>query len=246
MQTTTPTIDELITRGIPGAILIFSSIVSGYKVDAIPYNSNAFVIAFLALSYTAGTFLDLHKHDVFTAPPYFRRVLYSEGGENEGYLRGKTRIGLYIRRSVIAKGFNKIPHLPTISSNPDYGRESVFSDNGSSIIDTIEEREDIEVSPENLNEIWIEVESTASDSLNRVGQNERTVYHFLLNFFISIIISVILLVYGIVVVEGGYLSGLLILALPIFAVILIEINLFAKYGTRYSKRVVKKYYYDDF
>lgn len=243
MQATTPTIDDLITRGIPGAILLFSSLVGTFQPETIPYDSNSIVIAFLAGSYAVGTFLDLHKHDVFSAPPHFRRILYSDSGGENDYLRGKTRIGLYIRQSRLVEAFNRIPYLPNISTNLDYGRESVFSDNGDSIIDTIEERENVEVSPENLSEVWLEVEGSSAPSLNRIGRNEQTVYHFLLNFFISIIISVVLLIYGVIIVEGSSLSGLLILALPVMAVLLIEINLFAKYGTRYSKRVVKKYYH---
>jgi hypothetical protein len=243
LQTTTPTIDELITRGIPGGILSFSALIGTFQPNTIPYNSNAIVIVFLAFSYAVGTFLGLHKHDVFTAPPHFRRILYSESGGDEGYLRGKTRIGLYIRRSRIIEALNRIPYLPNISTDLDYGRESVFSQNGEEIITMIEKKEHVKVSPDNLSEVWVEVEATAADSLNRVGRNERTVYHFLLNFFISISISVVLLVYGILVVEGSTLSSLLILTLPVIAVLLIEINLFAKYGTRYSKRVVKKYYF---
>lgn len=241
MQTVSPTIDDLITRGIPGAILV-ASIVVGALGDLPSLDSNAVVIGFIAVSYTAGTLLDLHKHDVFTAPPHFRRILYSSDGHDEDYLRGITQLGLYIRRSRVVKRYNQLPLFPNLSRELDYGRESIFSENGESIVETIETESQFEVSPENLKQAWTSVEGEVAPELNRIGRSQHTIYHFLLNFFLSVILSIVLLIYGIVVVQPAPLSVGLLLLLPLLAVVLIEVNLFAKYGTRYSKQVVKEYY----
>lgn len=244
MQGASPSIDDLITRGIPGFIFI-GSIIGGVFPEgssSVPVDSNAFLIAVLAISYTVGTFLDLHKQDVFSAPPYFRRLLYQDSNGNEEYLRGTAKIGWRIRNSRWAKKYNELPILPDIERNVDYGKESRFSHNDNSIIQAIHNKEFIEPSPDNVPELWLEIEGNVGPELNRVGRNKRTVYHFLLNLFLSIIVATLLLIYQ-TLVSGvqGYVF-LTILLLAVISIILIQMNLFWKYGTRYSKHVVNKYY----
>lgn len=241
MRTATPTIDDLITRGIPGGIVVASFFISTAGTESSVPSSNFALISFLAISYTVGTFLDLHKHDFFTAPPHFRRVLYGETG-NRDYLRGITRFGLWWRESRAVEHINRTPLFPNISQSLDVAEESPFSENNHSLKEVLENREGVEVSPDQLTDVWIELERVALPKLGRVGENQHTVYHFLLNFFLSITISIVLLIYGTLVRDSVSALVVLIFGLSLFAILVIQINLSGRYSTRYSKQLLGLYH----
>lgn len=244
MQGASPSIDDLITRGIPGFIFTGSFLAGAFPegVSSIPLESNAFLVAILAVSYTVGTFLDLHKHDVFPAPPYFRRLLYQDSNENIEYLGGTAKIGWKIRKSKWVKKYNSIPILPDFAQDLDYGKSSRFSNNGVSIIQTMQKEEFIDPNPENVRELWLEIEGKVGPELNREGRNKRTVYHFLLNLFLSIIVTTLVLIYQTLVSNTEGYVLFIVLLLSMILIILIQMNLFWKYGTRYAKHVVNTYY----
>ncbi|WP_435097383.1 hypothetical protein [Halarchaeum sp. P4] len=240
MRTATPTIDDLITRGIPGAVVVAAFFVGGYQLDRSILDSSSILIAFLALSYTCGTFLDLHKHDIFTAPPYLRRILYEET-KDEQYLRLPTRVALEIRRSSIGSMMNEVPKI-NISKNPEYGRESAFSDCDIGFIEAFEQQEDIEISPDNLDELWLELERATNSELGRIGENQHTVYHFSLNLFLSIAISAGMLISSFLYRSMASAQILFLITLLMVFILLVEVNLFGSYGSRYTRRLVAIYY----
>lgn len=88
----TPTgfsIPDLLTRIIPGGVLVFSIfspvILPEYLPDLSIQNSE--ILAFTVISFLAGEIINTGRISFFDVPNHFRRVLYTENGRDEMYLR---------------------------------------------------------------------------------------------------------------------------------------------------------------
>ncbi len=241
MRAVTPTIDDLITRGVPGVVLFLAVTFEFFQSTNGWLEPNAKLVIVLTGSYTVGTFIDVHKHDVFSPPPFFRKVLYEETG-NPGFLRLTTRAKLRLRQSRGIGLWNDAPILPEIETCPDYGRKSIFSKNGGSLTQQLETTLGEDVTPNRLTHAWTELERQALPELGRTGQNHHTVYHFILNLAIGITFGSLLLLFPLS--QGKYVSvttGALITAF--FALLLmVELSVVGKYGTRYAKSLVQGMY----
>lgn len=85
------TLFDLLTRIIPGGILIATSAyISGFSPSDVP-TSPGYIILLLILFYVAGEAIEIVRVRINPVPNYFRRVLYSETG-NKMVLTKRDRI----------------------------------------------------------------------------------------------------------------------------------------------------------
>jgi hypothetical protein len=91
-KSATPTgfsIPDLLTRIIPGGVLVFSIfspvILPEYLPDLSIQNSE--ILAFTVISFLAGEVINTGRISFFDVPNHFCRVLYTENGRDEMYLR---------------------------------------------------------------------------------------------------------------------------------------------------------------
>lgn len=241
MRTATPTIDDLITRGVPGACVFLSITYELFLMSPEWLEPNAQLVIILTGSYTVGTFIDVHKHDIFSPPPFFRRVMYDETG-NEKYLRKTTRLKLRFRQSTIVERWNSLPYLPKINSQPCYREKSPFSKNGYLLKGRLELSLGEEISPRNLSKAWNELENQAISEIGRTGQNHHTVYHFILNLAFGMTFTTLIILFNVFQSEDPSTLITILVVIFMLGFLMFELKIVGKYGKRYAESLLRGAY----